>query len=61
MGNLGFMGDEIVLIHQQPTMQCNISPTAKECTESVIFREIRANSVARTVLEVSTNDVDVSQ
>ena len=50
-----------MLIHHQPKMQCNISPTAKECTESVIFGEIRANFVARTVLEVSTDDVDVSQ
>ena len=60
MDNLGFMEDEIVLIHQQPKMQCNVSPTAKECTELVIFREIRAKSAARTVLEISNKDVDVS-
>ena len=61
MDNLGFWGCNIMLNQLEPSQQSNIGSTAKECMESIIFGEVRANSVDRTLLDVSSNDVDVSQ
>lgn len=60
-GQSGLPGGWNHAVYHQPKMQCNNSPAAKDCTELVIFGEIRANSVATTVLEISTNIISVSQ
>ena len=61
MSNLGFMGKESKGDEHLPGKKGNVCPTSKEGTETFIFAELGAHSMAGPVFKVFAQEIKISQ
>ena len=61
MKDLAFDWEKSEILKELPDEKGDMCPTAKECAETPFFRELRTNSMARAVLKLSTDHVEVGE
>ena len=61
MKDLAFAREKSKILKELPDDKGNMCPAAEECAETPFFRELRTNSMARAVLKLSTDHVEVGE
>ena len=59
--DLAFAREKSKILKELPDDKGNMCPAAEECAETPFFRELRTNSMARAVLKLSTDHVEVGE
>ena len=61
MKDLAFAWEKSEILKELPDEKGDMCPAAEECAETPFFRELRTNSMARAVLKLSTDHVEVGE
>lgn len=61
MKDLAFAREKSKILKELPDDKGDMCPAAEECAETPFFRELRTNSMARAVLKLSTDHVEVGE
>ncbi len=61
MKDLAFAREKSKILKELPDDKGDMCPAAEECAEAPFFGELRTNSMARAVLKLSTDHVEVSE
>ena len=61
MKDLAFAREKSKILKELPDDKGDMRPAAEECAETPFFRELRTNSMARAVLKLSTDHVEVGE